>query len=101
MNLKLKADSILPHLFGIGVILIIIAIINRDYPYVGHDYRFFIPRIIDTNLHTRLNGLSIQWYTPSFGGGLPAFANPQHMEYSVLQWLAYFMDLWTAILITT
>lgn len=83
------------------VTLIIILIMNRDYPLVGHDYRYFIPRLIDTHLHIRLNGLSIQWYTPSFGGGLPAFPNPQHVQYSIVQWLTFFMNPWLAILLST
>jgi hypothetical protein len=68
------------------VTLLIILIMNKDYPFVGPDYRYFIPRLIDTNLHMRINGPGIQWYTPSFGGGLPAFANPQNIEYSIVQW---------------
>lgn len=92
---------ILPYAFGGGITLIIILLINRDYPFVGHDYRYFIPRLIDTNIHIRLNGLSIQWYTPSFGGGLPAFPNPQHLEYSIVQWVSFFIGPWSAILLTT
>ena len=95
------AKRIIPHLFGAGSTLIIILLINRDYPFVGHDYRYFIPRLIDTNLHIRLNGLSIQWYTPSFGGGLPAFPNPQHLEYSIVQLFSLFINPWSAILLTT
>ena len=91
----------IPYLFGVGVTLIIVLLINRDYPLVGHDYRYFIPRLIDTNLHIQLNGLSIQWYTPSFGGGLPAFPNPQHLEYSLVQLFSFFIGPWAAILLTT
>lgn len=66
---------------------------------MGHDYRFFIARLVDTDLHIRLHGLSIQWYTPSFAGGVPAYPNPQHLEYSVIQALTYFLDAWSATLI--
>ena len=95
------ARRMIPHLFGAGSTLILILLINRDYPFVGHDYRYFIPRLIDTDLHIRLNGLSIQWYTPSFGGGLPAFPNPQHLEYSIVQLFSLFINPWSAILLTT
>src|SRR5215208_1909091 len=95
------AQRMIPHLLGVGITLIIVLLVNRDYPFVGHDYRYFIPRLLDTNLHIRLNGLSIQWYTPSFGGGLPAFPNPQHLEYSFVQWFSFFMGPWPAILLTT
>jgi hypothetical protein len=101
MKGQVSAPRMIPYLLGLGITLMIILLVNRDYPFIGHDYRYFIPRLIDTNLHIRLNGLRIQWYTPSFGGGLPAFPNPQHLEYSFVQWFSYFMDPWPAILLTT
>jgi hypothetical protein len=94
-------QKIVPPVLGGGIIVILILLMNMDYPFVGHDYRYFIPRLIDTNLHLRLNGLSIQWYTPSFGGGLPAYPNPQHLEYSIVQWVSFFIGPWLAILVTT
>ncbi len=36
-----------------------------DLPLVGHDYRYFIPRMLDTELHFRINGLQMQWYSTS------------------------------------
>src|SRR5262245_48529109 len=64
---------------------------------VGHDNRYYIPRLLDTDIHIRLNGLAIQWYTPSFGGGLPAFPNPQHLQFSPLQLFTYWMHPWAAV----
>lgn len=72
----------------------------RDWPLVGHDYRYFVPRLLDTDLHLRLNGVIVQWYTPSFGGGLPAFPNPQHLEYSLPQALTFLVDPWQAIILS-
>ena len=72
--------------------------IQADFPNVGHDYSYFIPRLIDTDLHYRINGPSIQWYTPSFGGGLPAYANPQHLQFTLTQLLVLLVDPWTAVL---
>ncbi len=95
------AQDILALACGSCIIFTILLIMNRDYPLVGHDYRYFIPRLIDTDLHLRLNGPAIQWYTPSFGGGLPAFANPQNIEYSIVQWCSYFINPWSAILLST
>ena len=79
----------------------IVALMARDYPLIGHDYRYFIPRLIDTDLHLRINGLVVQWYTPTFGGGLPAFPNPQHLQYSVVQLLTLIVNPWWAVLATT
>ena len=90
-----------PILCGSAVVAVLLVIVNRDYPIVGHDFRYFIPRLLDTYLHLRINGPSIQWYTPSFGGGLPAFPNPQHVEYSLLQALLYVASPWTAFLLAT
>lgn len=92
---------IIPPILGLVMTLMILLVIHRDYPLVGHDYRYFISRLIDTNIHIQLNGLSIQWYTPSFGGGLPAFPNPQHLEYSLVQWVSFWIGPWPAILLTT
>ena len=90
-----------PLLCGILINAIILALMHRDYPNVGHDYRYFILRIIDTKLHLLINGPSIQWYTPSFGGGLPAYPNPQHIEYSIIQLFSLFLNPWVATLLST
>jgi hypothetical protein len=73
--------------------------INRTYPFVGHDFAYFVPRLLDTHLHYRINGFGIQWYTPSFGGGLPAYPNPQHIQFSLPQLLLFVVDPWIATLI--
>ena len=73
--------------------------IARYYPLVGADYRYFIPRLIDSQLHYRINGLSIQWYTPSFGGGLPSYGNPQQIQFSLPQLLTALMDPFSASLL--
>ena len=65
---------------------------------VGNDYRLFGPRLIDSLLHYKVNGFSIQWYTPSFGGGLPAYPNPLQMQFSIQQLFTFFFNPWIAIL---
>ena len=72
--------------------------IARYYPLIGADYRYFIPRLIDSQLHYHINGLSIQWYTPSFGGGLPSYPNPQQIQFSLPQFLTGFFDPFRASL---
>jgi len=58
---------------------------------LGHDYSYFLPRLLDGYYWYRANGaFETPWFTPSFCGGLPFFANPQSMYYSapqVLTWL--------------
>jgi hypothetical protein len=72
--------------------------VNSLFPIVGWDYKYFLTRLIDTSLHYHVNGLSIQWYTPSFGGGLPAYPHPLNAQFSLPQALALLVNPWTAIL---
>lgn len=74
---------------------------NIDYPYIGHDYRLFISRLLDTYLHYKVDGFSIQWYTPSFGGGLPAYPNPLQAQFSLVQFLIFLVEPFRAILISS
>jgi hypothetical protein len=74
--------------------------LNATYPQVGHDYALFVPRLIDTYLHTKVNGLAIQWFTPSFGGGIPVYPNPQDLQLTITQFLTWLVDPWVAIMIS-
>jgi len=71
---------------------------NRTYPIIGHDYRLFMPYMIDSYLHQKINGLTIQWYTPSFAGGRPVYSSPEDLQFSLPQLLLWVVDPWTAIL---
>ena len=66
---------------------VMIRFLTIAYPLVGSDYKLALPSLLDSALYFRINGLSIQWYTPSFGGGLPAYPNPNNVQFS----------LWTAL----
>lgn len=94
-------SRIVPFACSLVTIALLLAFMDRDYPSVGLDFGQFIPRLIDTDLHIRINGLGPQWYTPSFGSGLPAFANPQHPQYSLVQLLFLVTGPWTAVLLST
>jgi hypothetical protein len=71
---------------------------SRYYPMVGHDYRLFVPYMLDSYLHQKINGLTIQWYTPSFAGGRPVFPNPQDLQFSLPQFLLWVVNPWWAVL---
>lgn len=75
--------------------------INLTYPLIGHDYNLAIPSMLDTLIHFRNQGLTIQWYTPSFGGGVPVFPNPNNGEYSILEILPLWMNPWRAVFVST
>ncbi len=99
--LKRKLEIVIHALNVITIATFLVAYISRDYPEVGHDFRYFIPMMLDTYLHYRVNGLRIQWYTPSFGGGLPAYPNPQQIQFSLPQALTFLTTPWNATLIST
>ena len=69
---------------------------SRTYPMIGHDYRLFMPYMIDSYLHQKINGLTIQWYTPSFAGGRPVFPFPEDLQFSLPQFLIWLVNPWIA-----
>jgi hypothetical protein len=88
-------------LLSLSVVLAaLLAVVNRDLPKIGHDYGYHIPRMLDGYLHLKVNGFEIQWYTPSFGGGLPAYPNPQDIQYSLPQLLMFAVNPWASLMIS-
>jgi hypothetical protein len=68
---------------------------------MGHDYSYFLPRLLDGYLWWRQNGFfAVPWFTPSFFGGIPSFPNPQNMYYSIPQALTIPFGPLTAVYIT-
>jgi hypothetical protein len=53
--------------------------------FVGHDYEQFIPNFMFGKIWFKNNFLSIPWFTPSNCCGIPFFADPQSMFYSIPQ----------------
>ena len=80
---------------------VVLAVMNLRYPLIGHDYTLALPSLLDTALHYRLNGLTIQWFTPTFGGGIPVFPNPNNMQFSIPTFLAVILPPWDAMLVST
>lgn len=91
-------EAVLPFLSLIFIVGSTVFIINRDFPLVGHDYHVHVPRMLDTLLFYKNNGFAIQWYTPTFGGGIPAFPNPQNMQFSLPQLLMFAINPWWSLL---
>ncbi len=91
-------------LITINILVIIFFLVqyaNATFPLVGNDYRLFIPRLVDSHLYYKTNGLSIEWYTPNFGGGLPAYPNPLQMQFSLPQFFTWFIDPFAAVFLST
>jgi hypothetical protein len=79
----------------------VILFINRSFPMVGHDYSYNIPQVLDSYLAIHLNGLNIHWYTPNFGGGFPAFPNPNNSQFALWAFLSVLVDPWQAVIISS
>jgi len=52
---------------------------------VGHDYKQFIPNFMFGKVWFKNNFFSVPWFSPSFCCGVPFFADPQTMFYSIPQ----------------
>lgn len=71
---------------------------------IGHDYAYFMPRLLAGAEWIEHNGLfSVPWFSPAFGAGLPAYAHPANGHFSLPQWLCLLLDplqavRWTAML---
>jgi hypothetical protein len=83
------------------IVFFLVQYTNTAFPMVGHDYRLFISRLLDSHLYYKVNGLSIEWYTPNFGGGLPAYPNPLQMQFSLPQFITWFFNPYIAVFIST
>jgi hypothetical protein len=65
----------------------------NGYGQIGYDYAYFLPQLLDGWYWASTNGvLSVPWFTPSFCGGIPAFANPQNVYFSAPQLLTLLLD---------
>lgn len=90
-----------------GVVLVVVhfAVFERFFPNslgrVGHDYSYFLPHLLDGTYWALANGLfATPWFTPAFCGGLPKFANPQALYYSIPQLASALTDPLTGLRIT-
>ncbi len=100
----MKKSGLYTILIIINILVIVLFLVqytNASYPMVGGDYRLFISRLLDSHLYYKANGLSIEWYTPNFGGGLPAYPNPLQMQFSLPQLMTWFINPYSAVFVST
>lgn len=74
--------------------------IPNQNTYLGHDYSLVIPHLLFGKIWFLKNYLSIPWFSPSFCCGIPFYADPQTMYYSIQQILFIFFSPLMAIKIT-
>ena len=67
---------------------------------LGIDYAHQLARFYIGALHFWKNGLAVPHYTARLCGGIPFFADPQSMYYSLPQFLSFFIDPFLATLAT-
>ena len=89
-------------IFPLGILLIIQTwLLNSHYPYIASDMYYYLTRLIDTYIHMKVNSVfSVQWWTPTFGGGVPAFPNPLHLQFSITPYIMFFFSPWVSCQIT-
>jgi hypothetical protein len=98
VNKKSLFPFIIITFSGLFIAAYVVYHVNSFYPIVGWDHKYYFSRLIDTHLHYRVNGFTIQWFTPSFGGGLPGYPHPLNAQFSLPQLLALFLEPWRAVL---
>ncbi|HIJ84782.1 MAG: hypothetical protein HW380_3735 [Magnetococcales bacterium] len=98
MKNKLKLNPWMPG-FGIAgfMLLAYYSVFSDFFPnrqdLLGRDHAITLPHLLDGNLWLNGNGFfSFPWFTPSFCAGIPAFADPGNLFYSLPQWLTLFLD---------
>ncbi len=100
----MKKNLFFALLILINILLINLFLIqytNASYPMVGNDFAGFTSRLLDSHLYYKANGFGIEWYTPNFGGGLPAYPNPVQTQFSLPQLATWFINPYAAILVST
>lgn len=85
----------------IAILLSHIYLLNSYNPLVGIDVGYFSSRLLDLLLHFKTEGLFVtQWWTPSYGAGIPGFPSPVHYQYSITSYLVLFFTPWTSTVLT-
>lgn len=87
----------IPALAGLLLILLQLLPINGQ---LGHDYYHFFSRLYIGAVFFWQNGFAVPHYTPSLCGGIPFFADPQSVYYSLPQFLTFLVDPMVATLAT-
>ncbi|HJO77119.1 MAG TPA: hypothetical protein QF874_00575, partial [Pelagibacteraceae bacterium] len=83
-------------IFFLGILFCHQIIFQQFFPnqkdLLGHDYEQFIPNLIFGKIWFKNNFLSIPWFTPSFCCGIPFYADPQTLYYSIPQIIFLIFD---------
>lgn len=107
--MRLKSNIQAPHSFVVGSAFILLLlcyhfIFSFYFPNfqgkLGHDFSFVLPMLLDGYFWHKSNSLfDTPWFTPSFCGGQPYFADVQSNYYSLGQFFTVFFDPLTSVYI--
>lgn len=85
----------------LGILLCHYFLLNMNNPLTGMDVGYYTSRLLDLLLHFKSEDIfTTQWWTPSYGGGIPGYPSPVHYQYSVTPYLLLFFTPWTSTLLT-
>ena len=83
------------------ITLIQVILLNSYYPLTGIDVAYYSSKLLDILLHFKNEGVLLtQWWTPSFGGGIPGFPSPVHYQYSLTPYLMLIFSPWVSTVLT-
>jgi hypothetical protein len=89
-------------LIWMALFLIAFNAITNDFfeGLLGNDYSYFLPWLLAGYFWFLENGFAIPWFSPALCAGIPHFANPQSLFYSVPQLLTLMVDPRQSLVIT-
>lgn len=94
-----RLSWLLHTLFGV-FLLAVTSLLTPSGGIIGHDYAPAFTRYFIGAGHIYQNGLALPHFTASLCGGLPFFADPQSLFFSIPQWLTLWLDPWVSTLIS-
>ncbi len=77
-----------------------LAFLNAHFPILGHDYHYFLPKLLMGKWHFLRQGFLPFRFTPHICAGLPMYGNPQDLYYSLPQLLSLILDPWLSVNLT-
>ncbi|MBC8157786.1 MAG: hypothetical protein H8E94_00480 [Alphaproteobacteria bacterium] len=66
----------------------------------GHDFSYFLPKMLDAYLFFKQNGVALQEYTAAYCAGIFVFANPQSSSFSLPQLFMFLVNPVDAVRLT-
>jgi hypothetical protein len=81
--------------FRLGVVLSLAAVATGLFSWfqlLGHDFVLYFVRLSIGAAHFWQNGFDVPHFTPYISGGIPSFADPQSVYYSLPQFLTFFFQ---------